>query len=64
MHGIFKDEITAIPPTFGKEGVMIMYVVDTTSLYFGLITGLATYKTCMEMMFWLLQALLSSHHLV
>jgi len=30
--------------TFGKR-VMTMYVVDATSLYFGLITGIAIYKT-------------------
>jgi len=30
--GIVRNEIQAIPPTFGKETVMIMYVVDATSL--------------------------------
>jgi len=44
MYGIVRNKFLAIPSTFGKEGVMIMYVVDIISLCFGLITGLAICK--------------------
>ncbi len=49
MYDIVRNKFLAIPSTSEKEGVMIMHVMDATSLNFGMIAGLATYK---NYMFW------------
>jgi len=44
MYGIVRDKFLAIPSTSGKEGVMIMHVMDATSLNFGLCIRLSICK--------------------
>jgi len=47
MYDIVQNKFLAIPSTCGKEGVMVMYLVDVINLYFGLIARLAIYKIYM-----------------
>jgi len=44
MYDNVRYEIQAIQPIFGKEEVR-MYVVDSTTFFYGLLAGCATYKT-------------------